>query len=246
MNFKELKFRAKNLVGNNFIGFKYITKKYAKRQFVIINEKTDITIEGYPRSGNTFAVAAFDYAQEKSISIARHRHESGQVIMAVKLKKPVLVICRKPIDAVVSLVIREGISVKYALQYYIEFYKKILPYNNHILFIDFKDVITDMGEVIEKINTKYKTDFSKFKHTKENVDQVKKKVVKMDKLEIKLFGGKTESTRNRTNKLGFPSKKRDQIKNNLKHDIINDTCYFKLLFESEEVYQKCLNTQSNA
>lgn len=45
-------------------------------------------IEGFPRSGNTFAVAAFDLAQARPVEVAHHGHASAQVIEAVRRTSP--------------------------------------------------------------------------------------------------------------------------------------------------------------
>lgn len=64
-------------------------KKYKN---LLVNEDTDIVIEGYPRSANTFAVAAFEITQGKPVKIARHTHAVAQLKRATRLKKPTLVI----------------------------------------------------------------------------------------------------------------------------------------------------------
>jgi hypothetical protein len=241
MNVKMLKFRIKIFIGNSYYGFKYITKRYGKRQFVIVNDNTDLMIEGFPRSGNTFAVAAFNFPQGGNLDIARHRHEAGHVALAVKLKKPVLIIVRNPIDAVISLCIREKIDVKYSLQYYINFHKKILQHSEHILFVDFKEAIVDMGKVIEKINIKFNTNFSVFVHNKENISKVGLIVTKMDRLEIKLFGDDVNEDPTRVTQIALPTKERDKIKHTIKNTILNDSSYSNLLLKAEDVYRICLN-----
>ena len=45
----------------------------------VLGPKTDIVIEGFARSGNTFAVAALTIAQTGPVSIASHLHAPSHV-----------------------------------------------------------------------------------------------------------------------------------------------------------------------
>ena len=85
-----------------------------------------VVIEGFPRSGNSFARRAFIMAQGENFDVARiahHLHVPAQVIRAARWRIPTLVLLRRPKDAVLSLVIRDPISVDQALRYYISFYE---------------------------------------------------------------------------------------------------------------------------
>ncbi|RMG27959.1 MAG: hypothetical protein D6732_19595, partial [Methanobacteriota archaeon] len=45
----------------------------------LIGARTEIVIEGYPRSANTFAVVAFRLAQNRPVKIAHHLHMEAQI-----------------------------------------------------------------------------------------------------------------------------------------------------------------------
>lgn len=45
-----------------------------QRRDLVVARDTEIVIEGYPRSANTFAVAAFLLAQGRPVKIAHHLH----------------------------------------------------------------------------------------------------------------------------------------------------------------------------
>lgn len=241
MNAKTAKWWLKNLIGNNYYGFKWITKRFAKRQSIIVNEYTDIMIEGFPRSGNTFAVAAFNFAQTIEFQIARHRHEAGHVMLAVELKKPVILIIREPMSAVVSLCIREEIDIDFAFKYYVDFYRKLTPLKSHIAVIDFYDVVIDMGGVIQKINTIFGTDFKLFKHNYKNVERVKSIVENMDRLEVDLYETHKNKGVNRSLSVAFPTESRNKIKMDMIEKIKKDMKYTILLNKAEQVYRMFLN-----
>jgi hypothetical protein len=56
-----------------------------------VSRTTEIVIEGYPRSGNTFAVVAFRLAQGREIEIAHHLHAAAQIKRAARLDVPAFI-----------------------------------------------------------------------------------------------------------------------------------------------------------
>lgn len=65
---------------------------------LIVGRGTDIVIEGFPRTGNTFAVVAFKNVQDRNYQIAHHLHIISQVKKAVSNNVPVIVLVRNPVD----------------------------------------------------------------------------------------------------------------------------------------------------
>ena len=64
-----------------------------------VTPDTQLVIEGFPRSGNTFARRAFVMAQDERFDktrIARHLHVPAQVVRAARWQIPTLVLIRKP------------------------------------------------------------------------------------------------------------------------------------------------------
>src|SRR4029079_13076554 len=76
---------------------------------------TEIVIEGFGRAGSTFAWLAFMSAQDRPVRTAHHTHAAAQVITAVRLGKPTLVIVRPPTDATLAHMARKGITARMAL-----------------------------------------------------------------------------------------------------------------------------------
>jgi hypothetical protein len=67
----------------------------------VVGAGTDVVIEGRPGCGNSFAREAMLLANP-GIRVASHVHSPAQVLEAIRLHKPVLVIVRDPLDAIVS------------------------------------------------------------------------------------------------------------------------------------------------
>ncbi|HVR79552.1 MAG TPA: hypothetical protein VMS99_14310 [Acidimicrobiia bacterium] len=151
----------------------------------VIDADTEIVIEGYPRSGNTFATAAFEMAQRRPVRIARHLHAPAQVIAGVERGVPVMVVVRRPEDAVVSEVIRHpGLTLGQALRHYASFHQHLDGYRSGFVVAPFEQVIGDFGTVIQEVNDHFGTDFAPFDHTAKNVEEVFRRVDEMDRHDI--------------------------------------------------------------
>lgn len=133
---------------------------------------TDLVIEGYPRCGNTFAVAAFQQAQRRATKVAHHLHAPAQVITAAKLRVPVLLLIREPVETVLSnLMLFQPplISARQAFRDYVRFYSAILPFREAVVTATFQQVTSDFGAVVRRVNQKFGTAFDEFDHTESNV-----------------------------------------------------------------------------
>jgi hypothetical protein len=121
---------------------------------------TEICIEGFLRSGNTFSVIAFQHAQPRVVSIAHHVHAAGAVIEAVRLRTPTLVLIRPPEDSVLSYVIRwPALTIGQALRGYARFYGPLVRYRDRFVVGTFDEVTSDLGAVIRRVNDRFGTGF---------------------------------------------------------------------------------------
>jgi hypothetical protein len=198
-----------------------------------------VVIEGFPRSGNSFARRAFIMAQNETfdvVSIAHHLHVPAQVVRAAQWRIPTLVLIRRPRDAVLSLVIRDPISVDQALRYYISFYETAEKYRDAYVLGLFEEVTEDFGEVIERINDKFGTTFSMFSHDEENVGKV---FTDMDTFAREKYG-ETRWER----KVHHPSAVKERIKQEIEYDLESPKRK-KLIAEAEAVYDRLTNPMRN-
>lgn len=162
-------------LGNHPTAFAVAYSALGKKRGLVASSATDIVIEGFPRSGNTFAVVAFELAQgtRSNLRIAHHLHVPAQLALAQRHDLPALVIVREPRANIPSLVVREPhISIARALRKYGAFHRAILQYRKSLFIANFADVITDFGRVIEQFNNRYGTNFVCFDHTAANVQNV--------------------------------------------------------------------------
>jgi hypothetical protein len=196
-----------------------------------------LVIEGFPRSGNTFARRAFLMAQGERFDKTRisvHFHVPAQVVRAARWQIPTLVLIRKPKDAVLSFVIRDPISVDLALKYYISFYRTVEKYRDAYVLGLFEEVTEDFGQVIKRINDKFGTTFSLFRHDEENVSKV---FAGMETRARKVYGDETPLLER---KVARPSAARERIKHEIEYDLDNPKRK-KLIAEAEAVYNRLTN-----
>ncbi|MDX6767099.1 MAG: hypothetical protein SFU85_09935 [Candidatus Methylacidiphilales bacterium] len=136
----------------------------------VVHEDTELLIEGYPRSGNSFAEAAFRLAQPEPVGLAHHTHAAAQVLAAAKWNVPTLLLIREPLDAARSLMMHHPALFTPAkcLKEYIVFHEAILPIRSKYLLARFETVTRDFGQVMVALNATFGTQFEIFEHSKEN------------------------------------------------------------------------------
>jgi hypothetical protein len=137
----------------------------------------EVLIEGYPRSANSFTVAAFARAQGWPGSgggrIAHHTHAPAHVLAAIRRGIPAIVLLRDPSQAVPEFVlVKPELSIRQALRGYLRFYEPLLPHAGGFLTARFEEVTTDLGAVIGRLNDRFGTSFVPFEHTEDRAADV--------------------------------------------------------------------------
>ncbi len=170
---KALFYRLRSLAGGWPAIFYPLHALRHPRDARIVRKRTEIVIEGFPRSGNSFALAAFELAQKAPVRTADHLHVPAQVLRAVNYKLPVCLLIREPAPTIRSLLVRfPYLRAPEALRSYRRFYERCLPLNDAFLVVTFDELISDFGAAIERLNRKFGTSFTPFVPTEENVSRV--------------------------------------------------------------------------
>jgi hypothetical protein len=138
----------------------------------LVQRDTDLVIEGFGRSGSTFAVLAFELAQTRSVRTAHHTHAAAQVIRAARFGVPTLLIVRDPVGAALSHMVRRGIPARPALAAWSRYHARILPYRERFVIVRSEALSTDLASAIRELNIRFGTDFREFENSEENVAQV--------------------------------------------------------------------------
>ncbi|HEY2867972.1 MAG TPA: hypothetical protein VGJ11_00605 [Gaiellales bacterium] len=151
----------------------YLAYSRRRHPLTVLRAETELVIEAFPRSANTFSAVAFQTSQPRPVRLAHHLHASAQIIAAARRGIPILVPVRHPRDCAISIAIRSPhVSLAEALDAYRRFHEAILPYRDACQAALFEDVTTDFGRVVQALNAKFETDYVPFVHTPENVEQV--------------------------------------------------------------------------
>ena len=208
-----------------------------------MNDAKDIVIEGPPRTANTFMIESFKYVQEREVNIAHHMHAPGQLIRAVRLRKPAILLVRNPTDTCISHAIagynKDMSSLIKALDYYIDFYTPLLKYKYYFVVADFPIVVTDPGIIISAVNNKFGTKFNNYNTAYpfnprviwDLIDHMYEKWG--DEKNLKWFG-KNEIDEY---KVSRPSQERSALKKELKNTLQHPSIVKKLA-KASEIYEQ--------
>jgi hypothetical protein len=182
----QLRYRDKQFIGRHPWLYRAIFQNRSGFEDLLVDEETDICIEGFPRSANSFAVAAFRHTQDEPVGIAHHNHVPAPVRTAVRRGIPTVVLIRDPVEAVISkrgLQLQIGavedkpkpmhVSFEAQLNAWQLFYKTVWPQREQVVIAPFETVIDDFGLIIDRVNTRFGTNFERFEHMSSNVETVR-------------------------------------------------------------------------
>ena len=149
----------------------------------LVRSDSRVCIEGYPRSANTYAVAAFRVSQNDFDShLGRHSHLAGNVRRALRLKVPVLVLIREPRDAISSLkVFSPHLRLEQCLKAYVRFYETLRPLKEHFVTAEFQEVTDKFDAVLARVSSHYGMDLAPLGSRPETLNRCFRLVEEMDR-----------------------------------------------------------------
>ena len=132
---------------------------------------SDVCIEGFPRSANSYTVVAFR-RWNRDARVAHHMHAAFQVRRAVRLGVPCCVLVRSPLDAVASTLVmdRERVSDDACYLSYIRFHRRVAPVREQLVVCRFEQVVKDPSIVVDRLNGRFGTSFATEPVTREAED----------------------------------------------------------------------------
>ncbi|MHA6332257.1 hypothetical protein ACXYL9_01120 [Qipengyuania sp. CAU 1752] len=175
-----------------------------------VSHDTQIVIEGFPRSANTFAVVAFSQAQGgRQVRIAHHLHAEAQILAGVKRKLPVIVLIRRPEDAIRSLKIAfPDQDENRMLRLYLRFYRAIERVREQVVIAEFTRTTKDFSAILRQVNEQFGTDFAQFEDNETSVQEV------FDRISAINAGGHRNS-----NLIARPAAHKDEAKDKIALDL---------------------------
>jgi hypothetical protein len=146
-------------VVGNYLVFLPVFRKFKQRYPKITVMDTDICIDGYPRSGNSYFVSAFLH-WNPGINVSHHTHLAGSVKYALQRGLPTIVLIRRPEDVVSSVLAWDGLlDTNVALASYIHFYETLWKHRKKYLVFTFDDVIKGPDICVQRINQHFNRQF---------------------------------------------------------------------------------------
>ncbi len=189
-----------------------------------VTTATQICIEGYPRSANSYAVVAFKLANP-NVVIAHHLHVAAQLIQAVHQEIPAVLVVRSPAECVPSfMVFQQSENPAPYLQAYIRFHRRVYGVRSHLLVVDFQQVITDFNHIILAINRRFGTHY----HLIENLSAQQERIFqRLEEINQQFFGGEEHKSMR-------PDARRERLKAQLQQQVL----HHPLFEEAEKWYKK--------
>jgi len=201
---KNVSYGTRHIVGSyQALSWLLRFSKFAPR---LVRPSTNICIEGFPRSANSFFCIYFMHFNP-GLRIAHHVHVPQQAALATKFGIPCLQLIRPPVDTLLSLLaIDQRLSPVLALRSYIDYYRRMRSVAGYCIVSDFSFTIQTPEQVVDALNERFGSGF-----LGQPIDE---------KLRVALF----ERVR-RVNddyvpmQVAIPTTEKDEIKQTLRHKI---------------------------
>jgi hypothetical protein len=177
----------------------------------IVRPDTDLVIEAFGRTGTTFANFAFLSAQRRRVRTVHHTHAAAQVITAVKMNIPTLVIVREPEAVALSHMARHQVSARPPLIAWIRFHQRLISYRKGIVFCGFEQMTSNFTPVIGRLNEKFGTCFDTWQHNPENEAEIFEQIKSRNRGRFR--EGQEEQ---RMRAFALPTAERQALKNQLR------------------------------
>jgi hypothetical protein len=141
---------------------------------VVVDDRTDLLVESFPRCASSFALAAINLAQAPDrLRVAHHTHAPANVLQAIRLRVPALVLTRQPEDVAVSNMIRHPRRTPDdVLRGFLRFYEPLVPHTSDLVVATYDEVVGgEMASIIRRVNARFGTRLAEFDSTPENVER---------------------------------------------------------------------------
>jgi hypothetical protein len=172
-------------------------------EWFLVDDTSDVVVEGYQSCGNTFARKALEQANP-SLRIASHCHSWANVARGLRLGKPVVVLLRPPLDAVASHAVRMRLDdLDRELRRYHRFYRRVSTVTGSVVLAPFEMTVDRFGDVVRALNARFATSFKPFDHTDPGA-----KAVVFEEMELEALS--TPSELDRMWRIARPSADREE------------------------------------
>ena len=184
----------------------------------IVRGDTDLVIEAFGRTGTTFANFAFLSPQRRRVRTVHHTHAAAQVITAVKMNIPTLVIIRQPDAVALSHMARHQVSARPPLVAWIRFHQRLLCRRKGIVFCSFDQMTQNFTPAIQRLNERFGTSFEVWQHTKENETEIFEHIKSRNRGRFR-----EDQSEQRMRSFALPTPEREALKQKLRAQLQADS-----------------------
>jgi hypothetical protein len=148
--------RIRSVIGNDPLFLPIVLRATPRGTSRRITAATSVVVEGYPRSGNTYAAAALRHVGGPELTIASHVHTPSQVVLAVRRQVPVLLAIRQPVDSIASLIIAAPhVPIELAVREWTDHYGRLWRHRSNFVIATFDQITQDFNDVIDRLNERF-------------------------------------------------------------------------------------------
>lgn len=116
----------------------------------LCSRDSQLCIEGYPSSGNSFSFAVLRLANPQ-VRIAHHCHSAANLRIALDYGVPAICLVRDPTDAIASRLARFSGSVREAVAEYVDFHDVAFACRDRLTVVTFDEVTRDTGRFLGRV-----------------------------------------------------------------------------------------------
>lgn len=144
-------FELRSIVSTHPGAYRLAARLRGNRQ--IVGRRSDLVIDGFPRSANSTAEAAIRLVQRQELDLAHHCHSAAQFHLALRYGVPAVLLFRSPIDAVLSYkdALPDRIGFRALLRSYIRLHRSLMPHLDRLILVCFEDVTRDLVGTLNRI-----------------------------------------------------------------------------------------------
>ena len=133
--------------------FAWLLPRLSRGDVQHVSRNTDLVVEGFPRSGNTFLYSLIVAATRSDARIAHHTHGVAAFRLASRWKIPCVIVVREPAPAVASLCRRHpGLAPETGWRRYVVYHESLLEMAEELVIVDFRNLVSDPVRVLSALD----------------------------------------------------------------------------------------------
>jgi hypothetical protein len=131
-------------------------RRFGEHPALLASCDSEIVIDGFPRSGNSFALFALEAAAGRRLAAAHHLHAPAQLMRAARLGKPGCLVIREPAEAIPAALrkIPQLRAFDLLLAYRLH-HAALWRWRGAFVTAPFELMIEDFGAVIARLNRRF-------------------------------------------------------------------------------------------